>query len=88
MSAEREPIARRGVSERAKPDESHAFARAGHGHSFTMGAIADKSSHHEQQVFPNHRTSHPLGPGVEVQEDPVERRRRDGEEMDSYTSLE
>lgn len=40
------------------------------------------------QIFPNHRSSRRVGPGVEMKEDPVERRRRDGQELDAYTSLE
>ncbi|GAB7343016.1 hypothetical protein MBLNU457_g1106t3 [Dothideomycetes sp. NU457] len=38
------------------------------------------------KVFPS--TSRRVGPGVEMRDDPVERRRRDGEELDAYTSLE
>lgn len=41
-----------------------------------------------RQVFPTHRSDHKIGPGIEMREDPIERRRRDGEEMDAYTSLE
>lgn len=41
-----------------------------------------------EQVFPGHRNSRPMGPGVEIKDDPVERRRRSGREMDAYTSLE
>ncbi|OQO15323.1 hypothetical protein B0A48_00706 [Cryoendolithus antarcticus] len=46
------------------------------------------------RVFPGHRNSgsnmgtHSIGPGIEIRDDPVERRRRNGEEMDAYTSLE
>jgi hypothetical protein len=42
------------------------------------------------QVFPNWRSgTRRVGPGVEMRKnDPVGRRRRDGEEMDMYTSLE
>merc|ERR1712014_26451 len=39
-------------------------------------------------VFPSYRNSRPVGPGIEIRQDPVERRRRDGEEMDAYTALE
>ncbi|KXT13157.1 hypothetical protein AC579_9384 [Pseudocercospora musae] len=39
------------------------------------------------KVFPAHR-GHRIGPGVEVRDDPIERRRRDGEELDMYTALE
>ncbi|EGP85172.1 uncharacterized protein MYCGRDRAFT_75239 [Zymoseptoria tritici IPO323] len=39
------------------------------------------------KVFPSHRT-HSLGPGIEVKDDPVERTRRDGRELDMYTALE
>jgi hypothetical protein len=36
-----------------------------------------------------HRSSaHRVGPGVEMRADPIERRRRDGTEMDMYTSME
>ena len=38
------------------------------------------------QIFPNHR--HRVGPGVEMVDDPVERRRRDGSELDMYSRLE
>jgi len=38
------------------------------------------------KIFPLYRRK--AGPGVEIQEDPVERRRRSGEEMTMYTSLE
>jgi hypothetical protein len=38
------------------------------------------------KVFPTHRRS--AGPGVEIRDDPVERRRRSGEEMTMYTSME
>ena len=40
------------------------------------------------QVFPSRRSGRPIGPGIEVREDPIERRRRDGEELDAYTALE
>ncbi|KAK5137773.1 hypothetical protein LTR08_007345 [Meristemomyces frigidus] len=40
------------------------------------------------KVFPNTRSSRSIGPGVEVRDDPVERRRRNGEELDAYASLE
>ena len=43
---------------------------------------------HHEQVFPGHRNSRPMGPGVEIKDDPIERRRRSGREMDAYTSLE
>ena len=43
---------------------------------------------YREQVFPGHRNSRPMGPGVEIKEDPIERRRRSGREMDAYTSLE
>ncbi|KAF2113686.1 outer membrane protein TOM13-domain-containing protein [Lophiotrema nucula] len=36
------------------------------------------------KIFPTHR----VGPGVEMRPDPVERRRRSGEELDMYTALE
>ncbi|KAF2091135.1 TOM13-domain-containing protein [Saccharata proteae CBS 121410] len=39
------------------------------------------------KVFPSHR-SRRVGPGVQMQTDPVEKRRRDGTELDMYTSLE
>ncbi|EME81997.1 uncharacterized protein MYCFIDRAFT_138248, partial [Pseudocercospora fijiensis CIRAD86] len=39
------------------------------------------------KVFPAHR-SHKIGPGIEVRDDPIEQRRRDGEELDMYTALE
>ncbi|OAL04429.1 TOM13-domain-containing protein [Phaeosphaeriaceae sp. SRC1lsM3a] len=41
------------------------------------------------KIFPTHRgESRRVGPGVEMRADPVERRRRDGRELDMYTSLE
>ncbi|KAF2705787.1 TOM13-domain-containing protein [Pleomassaria siparia CBS 279.74] len=36
------------------------------------------------KIFPTHR----VGPGVEMRADPVERKRRSGEELDMYTSME
>ncbi|CAK1365536.1 unnamed protein product [Cercospora beticola] len=40
------------------------------------------------KIFPSHRIGHKIGPGVEMRDDPIERRRRSGQEMDAYTSLE
>ncbi|KAJ4377601.1 hypothetical protein N0V83_000428 [Neocucurbitaria cava] len=43
------------------------------------------------KIFPSHRggaDSRRVGPGVEMRADPVERRRRDGRELDMYTALE
>ncbi|KAK3717477.1 hypothetical protein LTR37_005867 [Vermiconidia calcicola] len=43
------------------------------------------------KIFPNHRNggdSKTVGPGVVMRDDPIERRRRDGEELDGYTSME
>jgi len=41
------------------------------------------------KIFPDHRSkSRTVGPGVEMRSDPVARKRRSGEEMDAYTSLE
>ncbi len=34
------------------------------------------------QVFPEGRSSRPMGPGIEIQDDPVERRRREGNDRD------
>ncbi len=55
----------------------------------------DCAPHHKRvvltisaQIFPLNRNSHPVGPGVEMKEDPIERKRRDGEELDAYTALE
>ena len=46
-------------------------------------------ANHFPKIFPSHRSgARPVGPGVEVREDPIERRRRDGQEMAAYTSLE
>jgi hypothetical protein len=43
----------------------------------------------KKQVFPRYRDgAHRVGPGVEIREDPVSRRRANGEEMHMYTSLE
>jgi hypothetical protein len=43
---------------------------------------------YSEQIFPGHRNSRTMGPGVEIKDDPIERRRRSGREMDAYTSLE
>ncbi|KAF2646925.1 putative outer membrane protein Tom13 [Massarina eburnea CBS 473.64] len=41
------------------------------------------------KIFPTHRSStRRVGPGVEMRADPVERRRRSGQEMDALTSME
>ncbi|OJD33005.1 mitochondrial import protein 1 [Diplodia corticola] len=41
------------------------------------------------KIFPTHRSStRRVGPGVQMQSDPVRRRRRSGEEMDMYAALE
>ncbi|KAJ4293316.1 hypothetical protein N0V90_008598 [Kalmusia sp. IMI 367209] len=41
------------------------------------------------KIFPTHRSdARRVGPGVEMRADPVERRRRNGEELDAYTSME
>ncbi|KAI9676375.1 MAG: hypothetical protein M1817_000532 [Caeruleum heppii] len=40
------------------------------------------------KIFPSHRNARSVGPGIEVRDDPVERRRRNGTEMDELTSLE
>ena len=40
------------------------------------------------KVFPSHRSSRIVGPGVEMQTNPMEERRRNGDELDMYTSLE
>ncbi|OAL46812.1 TOM13-domain-containing protein [Pyrenochaeta sp. DS3sAY3a] len=41
------------------------------------------------KIFPTHRSgTRRVGPGVEMRADPIERRRRNGQEMDMYTSLE
>ncbi|KAF2721072.1 TOM13-domain-containing protein [Polychaeton citri CBS 116435] len=40
------------------------------------------------KIFPSHRNSRTIGPGVEMREDPITRKRRNGEELDAYTSLE
>ncbi|KIW07404.1 uncharacterized protein PV09_02247 [Verruconis gallopava] len=41
------------------------------------------------KVFPSWRSGvRPVGPGVEMRQSPVGRRRQSGEEMDMYTSLE
>lgn len=34
------------------------------------------------QVWPRHRNSHSIGPGIEVRDDPAERRRRNRGSMD------
>jgi len=42
-----------------------------------------------EQIFPSSRSdARRVGPGVEMRADPVERRRRNGQELDMYTSLE
>lgn len=40
------------------------------------------------KVFPAHRNSRSIGPGVQMTENVIERKRRSGEELDAYTSLE
>ncbi|KAF4304495.1 putative mitochondrial import [Botryosphaeria dothidea] len=41
------------------------------------------------KIFPSHRSStRRVGPGVQMQSDPVRRRRRSGEEIDMYAALE
>ncbi|PVI05483.1 TOM13-domain-containing protein [Periconia macrospinosa] len=40
------------------------------------------------KIFPSGRSSRRVGPGVEMRADPIERRRRDGRELDMYTALE
>jgi len=41
------------------------------------------------KIFPSRRNnSRRVGPGVEMRSDPIQRRRRSGEELDAYTSLE
>jgi hypothetical protein len=43
------------------------------------------------QIFPLHRSgsdSRRVGPGVEMRADPVERRRRNGQELDMLTAME
>ncbi|KAK5164525.1 uncharacterized protein LTR77_009731 [Saxophila tyrrhenica] len=45
------------------------------------------------KIFPSYRNgdtqkSHTVGPGVVMRDDPVERRRRDGEELDAYSAME
>ncbi|KAL1601953.1 hypothetical protein SLS59_005119 [Nothophoma quercina] len=40
------------------------------------------------KIFPSGRSSRRVGPGVEMRADPVERRRRNGQELDMYTALE
>ncbi|KAK0128763.1 hypothetical protein ONS95_000714 [Cadophora gregata] len=39
------------------------------------------------KVFPGGRARHSIGPGIEVREDPLERKRREGN-LDDLTSLE
>ncbi|KUJ17504.1 mitochondrial import protein-like protein 1 [Mollisia scopiformis] len=39
------------------------------------------------KVFPNTRSSHSVGPGIELRDNPMERRRRDGQ-LDDLTSME
>jgi len=59
-----------------------------------LDGVVGSRRHHGQlantrdQIFPGHRSSRAMGPGVEIKDDPVERRRRSGREMDAYTSLE
>lgn len=61
----------------------------GPGRSYISSEIsAEGQALTDYQVFPNHRIGHTVGPGVEIKEDPIERRRRNGQEMDVYTSLE
>lgn len=39
------------------------------------------------QIFPSGRSSRSVGPGIEIRDNPAERRRR-GQELDDMTSLE
>ena len=41
----------------------------------------------DSQVFPTHRRSHSVGPGIEIRDDWSERRRRDGQ-LEDLTSME
>ncbi|KAI9740421.1 MAG: hypothetical protein M1834_005001 [Cirrosporium novae-zelandiae] len=40
------------------------------------------------KIFPNHRVSTPIGPGIEVQDNPSRSQRRDGMDLDDITALE
>lgn len=40
------------------------------------------------QVFPGTRSRHSVGPGIEIRDDPMEKRRREGRDLDDITSLE
>ncbi|KAH0545307.1 hypothetical protein FGG08_000606 [Glutinoglossum americanum] len=40
------------------------------------------------KVFPEHRNARPMGPGIEIRDDPAERLRRAGRQLDDLTSLE
>ncbi|MCJ1475794.1 hypothetical protein MMC13_004458 [Lambiella insularis] len=40
------------------------------------------------KVFPNRRGTRSMGPGIEIRDDPVERRRRGEGDLDDITSLE
>jgi hypothetical protein len=55
------------------------------------GNFWSQSANSSIQIFPIHRSgsdSRRVGPGVEMRADPVERRRRNGQELDMYTALE
>lgn len=39
------------------------------------------------KVFPSGRSKHSIGPGIEIKDDPMERRRRDGQ-LEDLTSME
>ncbi|MCJ1448160.1 MAG: hypothetical protein MMC23_008674 [Stictis urceolatum] len=42
----------------------------------------------QTKVFPSGRSSRPMGPGIEIRDDPIKRRRRGGGELEDLTSLE
>lgn len=67
---------------------SHVLVGLDKAYDLWTGKLHGQDANTMLQVFPNHRIGHRVGPGVEIKDDPIERRRRNGREMDAYTSLE
>ncbi len=56
-----------------------------------LSVLSDQADIFSVQIFPKHRSSRTVGPGVEMREDPVERRKRRGDtdpDLMDATSLE
>lgn len=73
---------------------AHEFAFRVGWNSTNVGLVKHfpvEPSSHQKQIWPRHRNSHAIGPGVEMRDDPIERRRRDAEidpDLQDATSLE